>query len=398
MGYNFVVSQVTASDSQGGQVEIAVTIQQVGIAPFYYPLSLGLTCAGISMMTLPGVDNVVGKGESAVFEFAGIPATESCLGAVTLSLESSNVFAGNPIKFAQGDGSIVAVIPLLVPETTAPVTPAPVTPAPVTTETPSPTPGLGICFSGSSVVQVRNKGAVYMSKLEIGDWVNTGGDKFEPIYSFGHRNHDQKAVFLQIHAGNSNILEISLDHMVFESKIDKFVPASTLEKGDILLDSTGEPMIVESVNQITAIGVYAPFTPSGKIVVNDIVASSFVAMLESKDSSLLGFSFQWMAHTFEFPHRVACHYLASWCPTETYTEEGVSTWVALPFQTSRLVLEQDESLFKTMMLTVIITLLLVFYTLEQVFFVPYAMFTTLFVSGLTVAVWKTTTCRSKKPV
>jgi hypothetical protein len=44
----------------------------------------------------------------------------------------------------------------------------------------------GFCFSGDSTVEVKDKGAVAMKDVEIGDQVLVGDNKgFEPIYSFG---------------------------------------------------------------------------------------------------------------------------------------------------------------------------------------------------------------------
>merc|ERR1712150_200314 len=44
-----------------------------------------------------------------------------------------------------------------------------------------------------------------------------------------------------------------------------------------------------------------------------------------------GFSYQWMAHAFEVPHRLWCLMMgADACLKESYTPDGISTWVAMP--------------------------------------------------------------------
>jgi Malectin domain len=112
MGYNFEVSNVAVSQSSSaGRVVVDVTVKQVGVAPFYYPLSLALNCQGTSA-TLTGVETLIESGATKVFSFASVPADSTCLSSVRLSLESSMAYTGKPIKFAQGNGSVVLNLPL----------------------------------------------------------------------------------------------------------------------------------------------------------------------------------------------------------------------------------------------------------------------------------------------
>jgi hypothetical protein len=56
--------------------------------------------------TLPGVDEIIAKGESKDFIFRNVPATQQCLEQVTKSLQSSYAYAGRPVRFAQGISGI----------------------------------------------------------------------------------------------------------------------------------------------------------------------------------------------------------------------------------------------------------------------------------------------------
>jgi hypothetical protein len=145
MGYNFHVSQVAVAESAtGGQVDVAVTITQVGVAPFYFPLALELDCPGLaSGKSLDGVEALIDEGDASVFQFTGIPATAQCLEAVSLSLASPNLYAERPVKFAQGDGSVTLTLPLS-DGTTLPPSPvqaptSPPTQAPAQAQTSPPT-------------------------------------------------------------------------------------------------------------------------------------------------------------------------------------------------------------------------------------------------------------------
>jgi hypothetical protein len=112
MGYNFHVPSVSVKvSSQRGRVDVDVTVTQIGVAPFYYDLGLGLQCSGMTKRIVPGVDTLIDMDSSKIFKFTGVPATEECLNALTLSLESSYAYVGRPIKFAQGNGSLVFTLP-----------------------------------------------------------------------------------------------------------------------------------------------------------------------------------------------------------------------------------------------------------------------------------------------
>ncbi|KAI2508900.1 hypothetical protein MHU86_5510 [Fragilaria crotonensis] len=164
-----------------------------------------------------------------------------------------------------------------------------------------------ICFPSGSTVQIQ--GQVQPRRLEdirIGDIVHVGSNKYEPVYSFGH------------YGPNS------------------WSPAS-VKPGDLLKWE----MVVQSRSAVyrghEERGLLAPFTPSGKIVVDGFVASTFIHVPGTPTTYL---SPQWLAHSFEFPHRVACHYMGA-CPSETYNEHGVSTWVALPLEVGQLFLKSS---------------------------------------------------------
>jgi hypothetical protein len=79
MGYAFYVSKIAAYQSSVNatkEVDISVQVTQLGVAPFYYDLSLVWECgSGVSNTTLPGVDEIFAKGETKDFLFRKISAT-----------------------------------------------------------------------------------------------------------------------------------------------------------------------------------------------------------------------------------------------------------------------------------------------------------------------------------
>lgn len=190
---------------------------------------------------------------------------------------------------------------------------------------PNKAPALG-CFAGSNSVEVRNRGPVRMQDLKLGDEVMVGQGKYEPIYSFGHVAPETIATFLHIQTSRSQ-LRLTEDHMVFTSS-QRAVPASSLHVGDFLLGGTGLKDRIESIEVLQDTGLFAPFTPSGKLIVNDILASSYVAVVDQEDLNLgwTILNLHWLSHAVLFPRRLICCHLAS-CPSETYNSEGIPLWI-----------------------------------------------------------------------
>jgi hypothetical protein len=213
----------------------------------------------------------------------------------------------------------------------------------------APPSALFECFSGDSVVIVEGQGERRMRDLKLGNRVLTRHDKFETVYSFGHFDHDNEADFLLLEPSN---LEISPKHMVFVQSRGA-IPASTVQVGDIL---EGGSKITE-IHVVKKKGMYAPFTSSGTISVNGVVASSYIAFQESrlfKIGPIPTTSHHWLAHTFEIPHRIWCLYLVG-CDGERYTESGISVWVSRPLKAASWLVQQHPVIISLLVLPIIFT-------------------------------------------
>jgi len=218
--------------------------------------------------------------------------------------------------------------------------------------------GIGICFSSVNQVQLSNGETKKIDQLQLGDEVLTQMG-YENIYSWSHRNSEKEAEFVQLFPSR---IELSPNHLIFlENGVS--VPGGTVKAGDILL--SGE--MVTAVRSVTRRGVYAPFTNSGTIVVNGQVASTFVSLQEKSSVLLLnggwstGISHQWLAHAFEVPHRLWCS--AVGCTKESYTSDGISTWVAAPLQFFNWSL-QLPTILQLILFVPILSLFGVLFTLE----------------------------------
>lgn len=222
------------------------------------------------------------------------------------------------------------------------------------------------CFSGETSVFVKHRGQIRMKDLRILDevLVSTDSPIYEPVYSFGHVNAALSADFIKLHPSN---LELSPNHMVFVEG-EGPVPASMVVVGDQLVGGKR----VSAISTVTRRGVYAPMTPSGRIVVNGVLASNYVSF---QDSSVLkigsiatGLSFHWLAHRFQVPHRIWCHQFGL-CVDEQYTDYGISTWVSRPFGVTQWLFRQHWMV--SLLLTIPILVLLVLFEIAEFLLMPY---------------------------
>lgn len=201
------------------------------------------------------------------------------------------------------------------------------------------------CFSEIATVHVMDKGVTAMKDLKIGDKVMNANGDFEAVYSFGHYSPEIEAEFVQIHAtGLESALEISKEHMLFVD--GAAVPASAVSVGDKVSLVGGAVAEVKKIQTVVRHGAYAPFTASGTIAVNNVAASVYVDLQNDAGVLIVGgyktpLSMQFLAHMFQSPHRLVCMMTPAYCKTETYSAEGISSWVTGPLAVAEWVIQQN---------------------------------------------------------
>jgi len=231
----------------------------------------------------------------------------------------------------------------------------------LTNQTEIPGFGVVVCFPGNVMVQKliddKTTKIIRMEELKFGDVVRVAEDEYSRVYSFGHYQRDGKIPYLQVHHQLSQQkqampppLELSEEHMVYvirqNEKEGSFVPARSILTGDTLLWASSSHSSVKKneqdqyymtkvrkINYVWRKGAYAPFTESGTILVNDILASNYVSMFLQQSGLDLPVTEQWLYHSFQAPQRLICSKLSHLCTNETYNEEtGISVWLEAPFQ------------------------------------------------------------------
>ena len=231
----------------------------------------------------------------------------------------------------------------------------PATPSPPGSS-PSPSPGGGsdaACFSGLGQVHVEHQPEpVNMKDLRIGDRVLTSNkqNSYQQIYGFAHRHEMQPTIFYRIvtehsHTESLNALEISGEHLVFVRARSGPVRADSIQVGDTLVQwkvatSTYDFAIVKEISKLSRDGLYAPLTPDGTIVVNDIVASTYVNVqgtTRSPGAEYVELGRRMMVtpllqsqaiHLWFSPLRLICtHHHSAFC--ERHDEDGMLSYARL---------------------------------------------------------------------
>jgi len=370
----------------------------------------------IGPVTIPSMPNSAVSGSiSASGNETSISNSTESPANVTVSVGSESSSSSSNTDYNSGSGSsnagtvpygsgIIGSITIpSIPNYYNPRYPTPMpTPMPVVTTVTAPIdeapiPGLEVegngdasvfCFPGTTLVHVKDKGLIEMSNLRIGDYIATSSDeeeRFEPVYSFGHYEPLGRANLLEIQTDSSiaPMLQISSSHLIFV-KDNGPIPASLLQVGDeLVLQNSGNKesssVTIMSLKQvITTKGLFAPFTPSGKFLVNQgLLVSSYVALAKGSHddaSRSIQLFHGWitinhhsMAHWFEASHRLVCHHLSD-CLYETYSRDrGISTWVYGPMKLVLWVLKLPSLIKDTILLT-FAGILLFSYVTEELYF------------------------------
>ncbi|VDK49251.1 unnamed protein product [Anisakis simplex] len=168
-----------------------------------------------------------------------------------------------------------------------------------------------LCFAGDSQVQMSNGEMRRMDDLKVDDWIlsedDDGNTEYVRVKSWMHRLPQQTAEFLKINLENGKSIKLTPSHFIFRTKCSgedsyvmpgemdkKAVWAEKVQPGECLysLDTVANRFIetkVLSIDRVNEVGIYAPLTENGKIVVNGVLASCYVVV---ESQSLQRYYFQ----------------------------------------------------------------------------------------------------------
>lgn len=187
------------------------------------------------------------------------------------------------------------------------------------------------CFSADGEL-TTDGGFVNMSKVVSKYGINvlsynvdTAKFEMSPIVGWIHVNQTQKHTFLSISTEHGQTLHISNFHLIYVSDCAKSkhttVFAEKVRVGKCLFVKNGNNSLIESkvtdIKIVDKVGVYAPLTVNGNIIVNNILASCYTNYNDIQLQKRV-FSFViWVKYCFELI-----------CPVYNYTPSNCVIYVS----------------------------------------------------------------------
>lgn len=196
-----------------------------------------------------------------------------------------------------------------------------------------------VCFSEKAAVQVQGTAApVSMKDLTVGDYLLTNDGTYQQMYAWGHFNPSKETIFHQIYtASSSTPLELTGEHLVYLHGKSNPVRADSVRAGDVLQSTRATLAEIKKVRHIKRTGVYTPLTTTGKLVVDDIHASSYISLQKTAPEFMqlkgvdIPLAQQDAVHLALSPFRVLCMGVSS-SLCQASNEEGIPHYVASGMQ------------------------------------------------------------------
>jgi hypothetical protein len=147
---------------------------------------------------------------------------------------------------------------------------------------------VGGCFPAEATIRTP-QGPQPMQQLRVGQRIlgtdhNAVGTAYNDVYFFAHQEHGTLAEFVQLTLANTRILEATATHFIPVSpqcavNAWQNMYAERVRTGMCLFSlaengKTAELVPVEAVQRVVRTGLYAPYTTSGNIFVNGVLASA----------------------------------------------------------------------------------------------------------------------------
>jgi len=234
--------------------------------------------------------------------------------------------------------------------------------------------GGGGCFSANNDVEVHGKsGFVSIDTVEVGDYIKTSSsssstkEEYSRVISLAHVDNDHETDFVRIHAeGIDKPLEITSLHLMYVS--GKATRAGTVKVGDYI-DTATTASRVTKVDSVKRVGVYAPITENGDIIISGSYrTSSYVAFLDALPYHLQHV----LTHQFLSPRRLLCSYYDfNICAEEEYNESGYSKSIYWAVEVMEKTNQKFGATVQYLLASVAMPILFTVYSFEQMIAYPF---------------------------
>jgi len=152
----------------------------------------------------------------------------------------------------------------------------------------------GACFPADAIVYTHDRGAMEIQHVRIGDRLlsySVHGEAFyDPVYMLGHKDPSTRATFISITARNNQTVRLTPDHYMVIVRHGKTfdIPSQHVKVGDGMIVGPGRVETVMTVSTVSSKGMYNPYTMSGRIVVDGVLASCHSSSLFDRVFNLFG--------------------------------------------------------------------------------------------------------------
>lgn len=130
-----------------------------------------------------------------------------------------------------------------------------------------------VCFPASATVTTADGATVRMADLEAGQHIHHDEHgASSPVFLFTHRTLNREQWFYRISTASGHAVSITGNHYLYVN--GRLVAAHAVQVGNVLRTASGQSAVVK-VERVKDVGLYAPHSLHGDVLVDGIVCSSY---------------------------------------------------------------------------------------------------------------------------
>eukprot|EP00190_Bangiopsis_sp_CCMP1999_P006633 CAMPEP_0198722882 /NCGR_PEP_ID=MMETSP1475-20131203/469_1 /TAXON_ID= ORGANISM="Unidentified sp., Strain CCMP1999" /NCGR_SAMPLE_ID=MMETSP1475 /ASSEMBLY_ACC=CAM_ASM_001111 /LENGTH=711 /DNA_ID=CAMNT_0044483821 /DNA_START=221 /DNA_END=2356 /DNA_ORIENTATION=- len=141
-----------------------------------------------------------------------------------------------------------------------------------------------VCFPADARVTTADGRHRRMDELQVGDRVLVGPGKAETVFMFSHQHREARSTMVHIDTEHAAI-ELSAGHYL--PIRGRLLAAQAVRVGDLITTANGSVEHVVRSFLVQKDGLFHPHTPSGRIVVNGVVATTYTSAVKPRLARVL---------------------------------------------------------------------------------------------------------------
>lgn len=136
------------------------------------------------------------------------------------------------------------------------------------------------CFPANAMLEFDDETSTTMDQLKVGDRVKVDADTYETVIGWLHYDPtgNMTVICLAAHSYSNDKYEVCASEDHFIPSMGKLVRFGDVKVGDLLSnaeDNDNLQVVSVYAYSYSTTGVFAPATPSGKLIVNGVLVSTY---------------------------------------------------------------------------------------------------------------------------